>query len=141
MTIIRPRTHHERPRYDRVFWFRGYEGCWGFSFPCTADGVLLDPPAAAVAHYQACLTGLVDGHPVVDGGVRRWTDRWTAPTVGLCVCGATVALLGFTNTCEACGRDYNLSGQLLASRLQWGAETGESLADILSVDGSAPALG
>lgn len=50
-----------------------------------------------------------------------------------CDCGLTVYLHGFTNTCE-CGADYNLSGQRLASRSQWGEETGESLSDILSVD-------
>ncbi|GAH70438.1 unnamed protein product [marine sediment metagenome] len=39
---------------------------------------------------------------------------------------------GFTNTCE-CGADYNSAGQLLASRSQWGEETGESLTDILNI--------
>ena len=53
--------------------------------------------------------------------------------MGLCDCGAEVELGGFTNTCE-CGADYNMSGQRLASRSQWGEETGESIADILSVD-------
>lgn len=50
-----------------------------------------------------------------------------------CECGLSVYLHGFTNTCE-CGRDYNMSGQELAHRSQWGEETGESLSDILSVD-------
>lgn len=41
---------------------------------------------------------------------------------------------GFTNTCPECENDYNWAGQLLASRSQWGEETGESLSDILSID-------
>lgn len=53
--------------------------------------------------------------------------------VGRCLCGREVGLLFFTNTCE-CGRDYNMSGQLLASREQWGEETGESVSDILAAN-------
>ena len=39
-------------------------------------------------------------------------------------CGKWMSLGKFTNTC-GCGADYNSSGQLLASRSQWGEETGE----------------
>lgn len=39
----------------------------------------------------------------------------------------------FTNTCE-CGADYNMSGQMLAPRHQWGEETGESADDILRAE-------
>jgi len=53
--------------------------------------------------------------------------------VGRCLCGREVELLFFTNTCE-CGRDYNMLGQLLASREQWGEETGESVSDILAAN-------
>ena len=53
--------------------------------------------------------------------------------VGLCDCGHKVELLEFTNTCEKCGADYNMSGQCLAPRSQWGWDTGESLGDILSI--------
>jgi hypothetical protein len=48
-----------------------------------------------------------------------------------CECGREVVCYGFTNECE-CGRDYNMSGSLLAPREQWGEETGESLADIFN---------
>lgn len=40
----------------------------------------------------------------------------------------------FTNTCDHCGADYNSSGQRLASRSQWGEETGETASDILNHD-------
>jgi hypothetical protein len=55
------------------------------------------------------------------------------PAVGRCACGSEVTLSGFTNTCE-CGTDYNMSGDKLASREQWGEETGESVAEILAAD-------
>lgn len=48
-------------------------------------------------------------------------------------CGAKVYLSGFTNTCD-CGADYNGFGELLAPRSQWGAETGETVSDILAAD-------
>lgn len=51
--------------------------------------------------------------------------------VGKCVCGETMTLTDFTNACR-CGRDYNMSGQLLAPRSQWGEETGEHWSDIVS---------
>ena len=49
-------------------------------------------------------------------------------------CGQEFYLDGFTNTCGECGADYNSSGQMLAPRSQWGEETGETAADILSTD-------
>ena len=55
-------------------------------------------------------------------------------TLALCPCGHGLTLAGFTNTCDGCDRDYNSSGQELAPREQWGADTGESVSDILSVD-------
>lgn len=50
-----------------------------------------------------------------------------------CECGSEIVCYNFTNTCE-CGIDYNMSGQELAPREQWGEETGESVADILAAD-------
>ena len=54
-------------------------------------------------------------------------------TAGACACGRTVVCRGFTNAC-ACGRDYNMSGQALRPRSEWGEETGESVHEILAVD-------
>lgn len=42
-----------------------------------------------------------------------------------CSCGEEIECTSFTNTCDNCGADYNLFGQLLAPREQWGCETGE----------------
>ena len=51
-----------------------------------------------------------------------------------CDCGETVTCYGFTNTCE-CGLDYNMSGQRLASRSQWGEDTGEHPSDVARITG------
>ena len=46
-------------------------------------------------------------------------------------CGAWLACTAFTNTCAACGTDYNTAGQRLAPREQWGEETGEHWTECL----------
>jgi hypothetical protein len=73
-------------------------------------------------------------YKVTDCEVRDFGKWMHTPAVGECNrCGADVHLHGFTNTCE-CGADYNMSGQELAPREQWGEETGETVADILAAD-------
>ncbi len=72
-------------------------------------------------------SGLVDG----DG---KPIQKWQRSKVEVKCCGEWLHCSGFTNTCGTCMSDYNMSGQQLAKRLQWGEETGESVDDILSVD-------
>ena len=64
---------------------------------------------------------------------RREEINGRVRTVVTC-CGEDIICDQFTNTCYTCGADYNSAGWRLAPRSQWGEETGESLADILSVD-------
>jgi hypothetical protein len=64
--------------------------------------------------------------------VETFTHYYTESSIGLCDCGREVTLYGFTNTCD-CGADYNMSGQRLAHRSQWGEETGETYLDILDI--------
>lgn len=46
-------------------------------------------------------------------------------------CNEEVPLLNaFTNTCDSCGTDYDGQGNKLATREEWGWETGETAADI-----------
>lgn len=59
--------------------------------------------------------------------------RYCTPKVITCDCGREVDCSGFTNNCE-CGADYNWNGTRLASRSQWGEETGETAADIMNCD-------
>jgi hypothetical protein len=49
-------------------------------------------------------------------------------------CGEWLVCGGFTNTCDRCGADYNMSGQWLADRSQWGEETGETADEILKAE-------
>jgi len=49
-------------------------------------------------------------------------------------CDKKLLCPNFTNTCTTCKSDYNWAGQRLASREQWGEETGESAADIFAID-------
>jgi hypothetical protein len=53
----------------------------------------------------------------------HWAKVFTLVT---CHCGEEVICSNFTNTCDNCESDYNFNGSLLASREQWGEETGES---------------
>lgn len=82
-------------------------------------------------------TGHIVPDKMIDRGVQEYRHSYTQPAVGECACGEHVDLGHFTNTCE-CGRDYNMSGQLLAPRSQWGEETGESVEDILAIDVTDP---
>ena len=65
-------------------------------------------------------------HKVVQDG------RIVEPAIGICdACGKDVVLdHTMTNTCE-CGAEYNLCGQRLAPREQWGEETGETESEIM----------
>lgn len=133
MQIIKPRQRRERTTYTLFFRYIDDDQS-GFAFPCDEHGnvdvqalqpigrkSLEDCRGPEAALYEA---------PTIEKNVTRWTE----PAVGRCDCGANVSLGNFTNTCSRCGADYNGSGQRLASREQWGEETGESVDDILSVD-------
>lgn len=70
----------------------------------------------------------------VECEVKTFERLITEPAILKCSCGDTVTLRCFTNTCSECHTDYNMSGQALAPRSQWGEETGENVADILAID-------
>ena len=125
MEIIQQRETTHIIIHERVFDYEG-ERDWGCRFDSDEHGnVDLDKLASAGrANYEACLTGTLNDHKVIDRGVNSYEQHDTEPAVGKCECGEEVYLTSFTNTCE-CGADYNMSGQRLAPREQWGAETGE----------------
>lgn len=131
--IIREMRQVTRVRYelrwDSISMYGG-----GYSFPCNEHGMLLAHnefsdelmTRLAMDNYKRMFN-----HPdFTFVGVIRLVDRWMEPRVGRCICGAEVVLNDFTNTCDECWRDYNVSGQLLAPRSQWGEETGEHPADV-----------
>lgn len=101
----------------------------GYSFPCDEHGSLAEMSSAARLNYEKC-----QAHPeqYEDRGVQRLFWTYWDPAILRCDCGAEVVLDdSFLNTCR-CGRDFDGAGHLLAPRSQWGEETGESLADILT---------
>lgn len=140
MKIIKQRELIESVSFTRQFDYADMPGA-GFGFDSDAEGNVnadaLNP--CARKNYDACLTGEIpwgEGKTrrVVDLGVQRWEHSYVAPAVGQCACNAHVDLDGFTNTCDRCGRDYNMSGHLLAPRSQWGEETGETADEIMMAD-------
>lgn len=144
MKIIQPRTQIHIVEYRKVFKVVGLPGS-SFAFECAQNGVVDTQKLGECAQdsFRQCLQGEirltsgkfpVQAMPDVEDGSRFYWE----PAIGLCDrCGEEVHLDRFTNTCE-CGADYNMSGQLLADRSQWGEETGESLSDILSIDNYDP---
>lgn len=117
----------------------------GFSFPCDEHGeVNFDGlPDPAQSNYICCaivgsieLSNVYRGdfkrYKLVKEGVVRYDMSYTQPAIIECSsCGEPVYLDGYmTNECEHCGHLYNMSGQSLAPRSQWGWDTGEHPADI-----------
>jgi hypothetical protein len=117
------------PEHKFHFQRKGYEGFCGQSFECDAQGNVKDPQNS---FYLDALTRV--GTEYEKPYVHTYEVKHTEPGIIRCEgCNHKVALWGFTNTCE-CGRDYNMSGSLLAPRSQWGEETGETASDILNHD-------
>jgi hypothetical protein len=119
--IHKPRTITIR-NVDRFFHHPDNTG-WGFAFPCHKDGTPITFRCKeAEENFRKCLDGT---HNVIDAGVRITEYSVRERAVGECdLCKRDVYLDSFTNTCD-CGADYNMSGQRLAPREQWGEETGE----------------
>lgn len=131
MRIKSERKHHH-VTYYQLFYDRG-DGS-GYSFNCDEHGIIKVPVnPAAFKNYVHC-----QNNPAFKKEIIECHANWTEPRVGECECGSDVELEHFTNTCDNCNRDYNMSGHELASREQWGEETGECLSDILSVDRMSP---
>lgn len=131
MKIIQEREIISSVHYDLVFEFKDKYGS-GFAFACDENGVvdLARLTDASLANYRKCLDGT---YSVREGEIECRESSYVQSRIGQCECGAEVYLDHFTNTCDGCGRDYNMSGHELADRAQWGEETGESLADILTI--------
>lgn len=96
----------------------------GWAFMCDANGTLTEKlTGEALDNYRMCISTL-------RGEIVERTNNYVRPAIIRCNCGCHVTLDRFTNTCD-CGADYNLSGQLLAPRSQWGSETGETATETM----------
>lgn len=123
MKIISKRQREIIKTYHRSFQFKD-DDSRGFSFDCDENGKVKD-------HHELDVQRCISDKRLNDCGVVVRERTTTIAAVGECDCGAHVHLTGFTNTC-ACGADYNMTGSRLASRSQWGEETGESPSDIIN---------
>ena len=135
MKIIKQREMITSISYNLCFEVIKHPGS-GYTFSCDEHGrvdleKLAEEKPAAFANYNMCLIRVKSGEVKCLGVIKNEHTYWE-PAEGVCSCGKVVYLTGFTNTCE-CGRDYNMSGQELAERSQWGEDTNEHLADILRI--------
>lgn len=132
MKIISRREHCDETSYHLFFEYEGVSGA-GFAFDCDKNGIVNTSNfnTAKLANYNACMAGSVNGNAVLNRGIQVRHHTYINPAIGECECGKEVVLSNFTNTCYNCEADYNMSGQMLAPREQWGEETGESVSDIL----------
>jgi hypothetical protein len=121
------RTQHVEYRY--TFRWANDRGS-GFGFECDARGNIFALTKEQADNLKMCRDRVADGG-MIDEGVAKYQWIVNDPAIIECVrCSKNVTLHGFTNTC-ICGADYNLSGQLLADRKDWGDETGETAGEIL----------
>lgn len=122
MKWIRRRERVTVTNYSREFVWRDNKHS-GFGFPCDKDGNINQLPDMAKENWDRCISGEYD---VIDKGVVQYAHSYMEPAVIECVCGSEVELnSSWANSCEKCNREYNMGGQLLAPREQWGEETGE----------------
>ncbi len=92
------------------------------------SGTYTKYPEAPVESYFNC-------HPNAKVAVaKRDIERWERGTTEVMCCGEWLLCDRFTNTCDHCGSDFNMSGQMLAPREQWGEETGEAWFDCYEGD-------
>ena len=119
MEIIREREHKKESVFYWEFEYINSPGT-GCSFECDANGNLLNK------EHKGSLRKCLSNPELLNLGVVHHYNRYIEPAIGICeICGNEVVLDGFTCTCEDCGTDYNILGQRLAPRSQWGEETGE----------------
>jgi len=125
-TWIKRRTYVDCQKYYREFARAGAKSAC-LAFESDRYGTPIEE------HTRVRAAALATDTAYEDFGVRQVSWSYADPAVIRCdCCSGHVELHGFTNTCE-CGADYNMSGDMLAPRSQWGEETGEDLGEILRI--------
>lgn len=123
--------------------------CWelkdnpgaGFCFDADDDWNIIEDGKTELGLDNLKMCREDDGTKFNGPRKTSYINRYREPRIIECDCGAHVALyMSLANPCDECSREYNASGQLLASRAQWGWDTGESESEImqgnLPMDGS-----
>jgi len=87
--------------------------------------------ARAMAHKVLTKAAKPQRPRIENGATRRVPFGNGRQRTEVRCCNTWLLCQGFTNTCDRCGTDYNMSGQRLAPRSQWGEETGEHWTDCI----------
>lgn len=132
MKIIKHSGHREWTEYTLHFDYVGAPRYCGYAFDCDQNGnvnesKLSDCARGSLAECRANANGIYQ-----PGRVEKFDRAVFEYAEGRCECGEIVILDRFTNPCD-CGRDYNMFGQELAPRDQWGEETGETEAVLYGI--------
>lgn len=103
--------------------FFEYRDCHGagFGFECSPDGDVLTPVNEAARENLA--HALAHPEEFFPPQVQDMTRQVRFGRTLRCDCGGIVNCdSSWENPCSRCEREYNMSGQLLAPRSQWGIE-------------------
>lgn len=137
--FIRRRDYVTVVEYRYEYTYAGTEprfrGC-GFSFPCEKDGTIkFDEMEMAGKENLMYAIQAAERGEYYDEGVVDHSREVAEPAVIKCNgCQRHLTLDSlWENECE-CGCLYNGSGQQLRPREEWGEETGETYADIVTGD-------
>ena len=132
MKIISERERVEMVEFGMFFEYVDMSGA-GYHFPCDSEGKVKTAELAEEALHSLATCVLNSEGRMRPPVLMRHEYLHTEPKIGVCDdCGRKVWLERFTNTCD-CGADFNMSGQRLAPREQWGEETGETWQDIIGL--------
>ena len=123
-TFIRRSKRVTRVTYSRHFEYVDMPPGSGFGFPCDEQGNLGDEngplSALALANYAACLAGEINGHKMLDRGIKRYENTYTEPAIIECGDCGRVVILDYDGVDCECGRCYNIFGQALSDPSNWG---------------------
>lgn len=92
----------------------------GFTFTADAEWNPVFRTDLSRANYAACLTGSVGGYAVSPPRRVTTTRNVWYPALLRCRCGEVVTLDGYDNDCDKCGAIWNMFGQELKPRDEWG---------------------
>ena len=130
-----PRKRVQVESFEMSFEYKNHPGA-GYGFECNSAGViktaLMNPEG--IKSLEFCMAGGDESDPILPGKLRDCSYSYMAN--GSCECPRCHVKVwlsdAFWNTCDNCGADFDGNGNMLAPREQWGEETGECLADIMS---------
>lgn len=122
----------KRTRVEKVHW----QHSWTWKhIPGTGYCIESDENGRIADDRQSLYAWCMENEALRYDGLEAIAGAWWEEGEVLCDCGGRATIYSaWLNTCYRCGADYDGNGNRLAPRSQWGADTGESLSDILIGD-------